>query len=136
MNLCIPIRHDEGLDSRVSPHFGSAPAFMVVDVDSKMHQTIANAQKHHEHGQCSPFEVLLGHSIDAIAVGGIGAGALSKLLAANIPVYMTKHATVDEVVEAYKLNGLRRLDPNDTCTHHGRGHDGHGHRHGPSAKNP
>jgi predicted Fe-Mo cluster-binding NifX family protein len=34
MNICIPTTDDEGLESKVCAHFGSAPAFLVVDTDS------------------------------------------------------------------------------------------------------
>ena len=35
MNLCIPITEDQGLQSPVSGHFGSAPYFMIVDTGSR-----------------------------------------------------------------------------------------------------
>ena len=34
MNICIPITRDNGIQSPVSLHFGSAPLFMVVDTES------------------------------------------------------------------------------------------------------
>ena len=31
MNVCIPINEDQGMKSEVCAHFGSAPAFLIVD---------------------------------------------------------------------------------------------------------
>ena len=35
MNLCIPVESDEGLNSRVCAHFGSAPAFLIVELETE-----------------------------------------------------------------------------------------------------
>ncbi len=35
MNICIPVNEDKGLQSPVCAHFGSAPAFMIVDTESR-----------------------------------------------------------------------------------------------------
>ena len=42
MQICIPVVEDKGLQSRVSAHFGSAPAFMIVDTESGACRAIAN----------------------------------------------------------------------------------------------
>ena len=46
MNICIPVEADEGLDSLVCGHFGSAPAFMVVDTDTENCRAITNGNPH------------------------------------------------------------------------------------------
>jgi len=35
MKLCIPISEDRGLDSPICGHFGSAPAFLLVDTETR-----------------------------------------------------------------------------------------------------
>ncbi|MCB9653209.1 MAG: NifB/NifX family molybdenum-iron cluster-binding protein [Deltaproteobacteria bacterium] len=120
--LCIPIKKDEGLASCVFGHFGSAPSFMLVDVDSGACEAVGNANQHHDHGRCSPLQALAGRGFDAIVVGGIGAGALSKLSAAGIPVYMAEHRTIAETIEAFKAQTLSLVDPNMACAHHGGQH--------------
>ena len=122
MNICVPIDTDNGLSSPVCAHFGSAPAFMIVDTDSGSCRAIANGNQHHGHGMCSPLQSLQGEHLDAMVVGGIGMGALNKLNAASIRIYVSEHATVAEVLAAFKAGTLRLMQPNMACAQHGQGH--------------
>ena len=122
MNICIPANKDEGLQSQVCAHFGSAPVFMIVDTDSGSCRAIRNNNQHHGHGMCMPLASIQGEHIDAMAVGGIGMGALNKLNAANIQVYISEHATVAETVTALKAGKLKLMQPNMACAQHGQGH--------------
>ncbi|HUK64176.1 MAG TPA: NifB/NifX family molybdenum-iron cluster-binding protein, partial [Dongiaceae bacterium] len=63
MNLCIPVEADRGLASRVSPHFGSAPAFLIVDARTDRYKAITNVNEHHAHGACNPIAALQGERI-------------------------------------------------------------------------
>jgi len=119
MTICIPITRDDGIQSPVSLHFGSAPIFMVVDTESGTCRAIANGNLHHDHGMCRPLAQLAGESVDAIVVGGIGIGALGKLKAGNIRVYFSEHPTVEETVAAFKTGTLKEVTPAMACAHHG-----------------
>ncbi len=123
MNICIPVESDRGLESRVSAHFGSAPAFMIVDTRTDRCRVIANHAERHVHGACTPVEALLGERVAGAVVGGIGMGALQRLNAADILVYLSEHATVAETLAAWKAGALKLVEPHMAC---GR----HGHRHG------
>ena len=122
MNICIPVEAENALSSPVCAHFGSAPAFMIVDVDTGSCRAIINRNQHHGHGMCMPLQSLQGEQIDGMVVGGIGMGALNKLNAANVQVYISRHATVGEVLEAFKAGSLKLMQPNMACAHHGHGH--------------
>ena len=122
MDICIPIDEDNGLQSRVCAHFGSAPAFMIVDTETGTCRAVPNTSQHHAHGMCMPLASLQGESIDGIVVGGIGMGALNKLMAANISVYLSEQGTVAETVAAFKAGTLKPMQPGMACAHHGRGH--------------
>ena len=122
MNICVPIEADNGLTSAVCAHFGSAPAFLIVDTDTDACRAIVNGNQHHGHGMCMPLQSLEGERIDGMVVGGIGMGALNKLTAAGIQVYISQHATVGEVVAAFKAGSLQVMQPGMACAHHGHGH--------------
>ena len=79
MKICFPTETLQGLQSPVYEHFGSAPGFVIVDTESKDVEEINNSDLHHAHGMCQPLKALGGRVVDAIAVGGIGMGALMKL---------------------------------------------------------
>jgi predicted Fe-Mo cluster-binding NifX family protein len=122
MNICVPVESENGLKSLVCAHFGSAPLFVVVDTDTGACRAIVNGDQHHAHGMCTPLGSLQRERIDGIVVGGIGMGALNKLNAANISVYAARHATVGEVVTAFKAGSLKLMHPGMACAHHGHGH--------------
>jgi len=128
VKICIPIEQDNGFQSPVCAHFGSAPAFMIVDTDSGDCRTLSNQNEHHAHGMCQPVAVLQGEQIDGMVVGGIGMGALNKLNAASIQVFVSTYATVAETVTAYKAGTLQLMQPGMACAGHGGGHGG---GHGP-----
>ena len=125
MNLCIPVDADNGLKSPVCAHFGSAPAFMIVDPDTGACHAIVNGNQHHGHGMCVPLQLVQGERIDGMVVGGIGMGAPNKLNASNIRVYVSEHATVGEVVAAFEAGSLKLMQPSMGCAQHGQ--HGHGH---------
>jgi predicted Fe-Mo cluster-binding NifX family protein len=122
MNICIPVEENKGLQSPVCPHFGSAPMFMMVDTDSGTCRAINNQNQEHAHGMCTPLASLQNERIDGMVVGGIGMGALNKLNAANIQVYVSDYSTVAETVGAFKAGTLELMRPGMACGHHGQGH--------------
>ena len=121
MNICIPIEAENGLDSAVCAHFGSAPAYLIVDVEKLSFRTVVNQNQHHSHGMCMPLQSLRGEAIDGMVVGGIGMGAFNKLQAANIQVYIAEHATVGEVVDAFRAGRMTPMQPGMTCSAHHHG---------------
>jgi predicted Fe-Mo cluster-binding NifX family protein len=124
MRICIPVEQDNGVDSRVCAHFGSAPYFLIVDSDTQACEPIVNNGAHHAHGMCQPLALLEGREIDGVVVGGIGRGALFRLQAANIGVFLSEYATVRETIDAHKAGTLRPVDPANACAGHGHGTDG------------
>jgi predicted Fe-Mo cluster-binding NifX family protein len=120
MNVCIPISEDRGLESPVCGHFGSAPAFLVVDTDTRAHRVLVNTNAHHEHGRCAPIALLASEHVAAFVVGGIGPGALANLLAMGVAVYRGALGPVADALDALASGSLPGVTPADTC----------GHRHG------
>jgi predicted Fe-Mo cluster-binding NifX family protein len=119
MNICIPVTDDKGLESPVSAHFGSAPLFLIVDTEGGTCRTISNRNLNHGHGMCQPLLSLAGEGVDGMVVGGIGMGALGKLQAANIQVYLSEFPTAAATVEAFKAGKLKVVTPQTACGHHG-----------------
>lgn len=118
MTICLPVTRDLGMDSPLSPHFGSAPLFLIVDSESGAHRTVSNGNRHHAHGMCSPLDALAGERVDGVVVGGIGGGALAKLNAAGIRVFFSAHPTVAEAVAAVRAGTLQPMTPELACAHH------------------
>jgi len=121
MKVCFPVEKDEGIESAVYGHFGSAPTFVVIDTDQANVGSISNANQIHEHGACNPIMALGGRQFDAIVVGGIGAGALMKLNAEGIKVYRAVEQTVKDNLALLKDSLLPELTMNQTCAGHAGG---------------
>lgn len=128
MKLCLPVEANNGIDSPVCAHFGSAPFFMIVDTDTFDCKAVPNTNQHHTHGICQPLAVLSNEKFDGIVVGGIGMGALNKLKASNIKVYQTKSSDIKDTVEAYLKGTLIEVTPHTACNHDHEA-SGHGHKH-------
>jgi len=121
MKFCFPVQHDEGMESAVFGHFGSAPVFIIVDTTSGQVSTIQNGDQHHAHGACNPLKALNNQQIDAVVVGGIGAGALSRLAQSGIKVYRAQSRTVRENLALHQAQGLSEYALQSVCGGHGHG---------------
>lgn len=120
MKICFPVQKDEGLDSSVFNHFGSAPMFMVVDMETNSLATISNNDQHHVHGACNPMKALDNQQVDAIVVGGIGAGALSRLNQMGISVHQSQAATVRDNIALFTSRRLPVLTMQGCCGGHSK----------------
>jgi predicted Fe-Mo cluster-binding NifX family protein len=119
MKICFPVNQNQGLESRVFNHFGSAPMFLIVDADSRTVAEVVNRDLNHPHGACRPLRAMGGQVVDAIAVGGIGAGALSGLKQAGLRVYQAQAGTVAENLERLAAQELQELTLQQVCGGHG-----------------
>jgi predicted Fe-Mo cluster-binding NifX family protein len=121
MKIGFAVQMDSGMESIIYGHFGSAPAFIIVDTELNQATGLDNRNIHHEHGACNPIMALNGNQIDAMVVGGIGPGALMKLNAMGIKVYAAGAMTVKENVGLIAENRLQELSMENSCrTHQGQ----------------
>ena len=124
MKVCFAVQKDEGMESAVYGHFGSAPAFMLVDTERKSIDMVSNKDLIHAHGACNPIMALDGRNVQAVVVGGIGGGALMKLNAAGIKVYGSKAGTIKGNLDLLMTDRLPEISLENTCAGHqgGCGH--------------
>lgn len=118
MKICFPAQKDDGLDSTVYNHFGSAPIFLVVDTETNGLAAINNQDQHHSHGACNPMKALDNQRVDAIVVGGIGAGALTRLNQMGIRVHRSQAETVRENMAMFASQSLPELAVQGCCGGH------------------
>lgn len=121
MKIAFPSQDDIGAESAVYGHFGSASFFVIVDSEDGTLETVANQDRDHSHGHCQPLKALGGATVEAVVVGGIGAGALRGLLAGGIKVYRGVEGTVRENLQMIKAGHLPEFTFDQTCAGHGHG---------------
>lgn len=126
MKLCIPTLDDGGARGRLSPHFGSAPYFTLVDLETGELQVVENRHSHHEHGSCEPSAALKGHAVGTVICPGLGRRAFARLKRAGIVVYVSDEDDVSAALAAFRTGKVRRLTAEEAC-HGGRRH-AHSHR--------
>jgi len=124
VKVCFPVEKDEGMGSAVYGHFGSAPGFVMVDTESQSVVTVGNRDMIHDHGSCNPIMAIGGRGIDAVVVGGIGAGALNRLNAEGIRVFASAADTIGKNMDLLKEGKLPLLTLQHTCGGH-QGECGH-----------
>lgn len=120
MKICFPVQNDEGMGSTVYNHFGSAPIFMVVDTNTNSVAPINNQDQHHAHGACNPMKALDNQKVDAIVVGGIGAGALTRLNQMGITVHRAQAVTIRENIDLLASKSLPVLTVQGCCGGHSK----------------
>ena len=130
MKVCIPVSENKGMESLPYGHFGSAPEFVICDLESNEVKSINNGDLGHEHGKCQPLKALANKAVDAVIVRGIGAGAISKLNSMGTKVYQGIEGNVKENIKLLQENKLQELSKDDACSHnHSDGGCAHGHGH-------
>jgi predicted Fe-Mo cluster-binding NifX family protein len=120
MKICFPVQEDKGMSSAVYNHFGSAPVFLVFDTDTSSMSAINNRDQHHVHGACNPLKALDNQKVDAIVVGGIGAGALTRLNQMGIRVHRAQAGTIVENISMLNAGTLPELTLQGCCGGHGK----------------
>ncbi len=124
MKVCFPVEAAEGLNSMVYGHFGSAPAFLMVDTETNQAESVAGASEHGFGGQCQPLSKFGGREVDALVVAGIGGGALMRLGAAGIKVFRAVEGTVQDNLDLLARGVLPHFEPGQVCQGHARDHGG------------
>ena len=118
MKIAFPTLEDNGLNSAVYGHFGTAARFIVVDTVSGKYDTVDNADQHHLHGNCQPLKALGTAPVQAVVVGGIGAGALRKLIEAGIQTYRAVEGSVADNLNLIETRKLPKFTLQQTCGGH------------------
>jgi predicted Fe-Mo cluster-binding NifX family protein len=103
--IVIPAEDGNGLDARLSEHFGRAPYFIVIELNEDGSisnvQAISNESEHFGGSGRPPYR-LLQLKPNAIITYGMGPRALSIFQEAGVAVLKANANTVKEVIEAYK----------------------------------
>ncbi len=120
IRIVIPVENTNGLNARLSQHFGRAPYFAVVELDENGKvlslQMVPNKSEHFG-GMGRPPEIIMSLRPNAVITYGMGFRALNMFQSANVAVLQTNKDFVKDVVEAYNKDELVELT--EGC-HHAR----------------
>jgi predicted Fe-Mo cluster-binding NifX family protein len=123
--IIIPVENQNGLEATVARHFGQAPYYTLVEIDSKGETAKIEASPNtgeHMGGTGHPHENLHSLKPDVIAAYGMGQGGLQSFKSAGTRVLKAEGNTVREVVANFKKGILKELTGGCEHAHH---HDHH-----------
>ena len=117
----IPIESDNGLDSKVTNHFGKAPYYFLAEGDS--FRVIKNTSNHFG-GKEHPPVVLKNAGVNVVLAGRMGDHARQIFDKFGIKVYYGVKDTVKDTLELFK-NGKLSDSPLETDGEHHHHHHDH-----------
>jgi predicted Fe-Mo cluster-binding NifX family protein len=125
MKIAITAETNQGLDSQVAQHFGHAPYFVLVDVESgtvTATQNLANPfAEAHEPGQIPAF--IKQQQAEVMLSGGMGGRAIEFFTQAGIKTATGASGTVRQSLEKYLGGTLTAAAPCAESVAHGHTHD-------------
>ncbi len=116
--IAVPSMNQGGLDGVRAGHFGHCDVFTLIDVEEgqiKEVTTIANRE--HVQGGCMvPVNLLAGHNVNALIVGGIGMRPLMGFKQVGIEVYHdAERPDIRPVVEDLIAGRLAMIKEDQVC---------------------
>jgi predicted Fe-Mo cluster-binding NifX family protein len=121
--LVVATENQDGLNALIAEHFGRAPYFTIIDLDSDKKWEVVNVKaientSEHRGGVGSPHEPITKLHPKALIVQGMGPRGIMAFQSAGIEVLKANAGTVKEVVEAYKQGRLTELTEGCAEAHH------------------
>jgi predicted Fe-Mo cluster-binding NifX family protein len=119
--IVIPVEDESGLTARIAEHFGRAPYFAIVELDSE--GNVSNVKilpntGEHAGGMGQTHDNIVKLKPNAIIVYGMGPRGLSAFQDAGVAVLRAEADTVASVVAAYKEDKLKELTEGCHHAHH------------------
>jgi len=117
MRLCVPTMEDGGLDGLVCDHFGRAPTFTVIDLDSNEVQVVKNRSEHMG-GLGKPPEHVAKTGAKIMICSGLGPKAIDMLQSLGIQVFVGATGTVKDSVQMWRDGKLQLASHDIACKEH------------------
>jgi len=121
--IAISSMDADGLNSRVSGHFGRCPYFIIANIEDNTviaTEAVANPYaQHHQPGQVPQF--ISEQGVDVMLSGGMGRRAVDFFNQFGIEVATGAAGTVGQAVQAYlngRLNGAKPCAESERHHHH------------------
>ena len=119
--IIVPTTEDGGLDSQLAEHFGRAPYFTVIDLDTdgkvSSVKAVANSGEH-VGGSGLTHDNILELKPNAIIVYGMGPRGLMSFQNAGVAVLKANADTIKQIISAYNENSLKELTEGCHEAHH------------------
>ena len=117
VKVSIPTLGNLGLDEYVSEHFGRAPTFTIVDLETNEVKVIPNTSQHMG-GEGYPPEIMARQGVEVMLCSGLGPRAIALFEQLGIEVYVGAYGTVRETIQAWQAGRLQMATDENACKAH------------------
>ncbi len=124
--IAVPSNGEGGMGGTRAGHFGHCDVFTFIDVENGEIKTVSTLQnQEHVQGGCMvPVNLLAGHNVNALVVGGIGMRPLMGFKQVGIEVYYDgERPDIKPVVEDLIAGKLKQITDDQVCGGGGGGTD-------------
>ncbi|MFC1787557.1 NifB/NifX family molybdenum-iron cluster-binding protein [Halobacteriota archaeon] len=118
MKVCLPTMNQGGMNDMVSPHFGRAPTFTIVDTETKEVDVLPNTSEHMGGIKLAP-EIVSEAGVQIMICSGLGAKAIQMFEQFGIEVFVGAAGTVKDMIGAWKAGLLQEATDENACREHG-----------------
>ena len=118
MKVAIPTTGERGLDEYIEQHFGRAPTFTIIEMETNEVRVIPNTSEHMG-GVGLPPELLASEGIDVMLAAGLGRKAIMMFEERGIMVYIGASGTVKETIQLWQEGKLQVATDENACKQHG-----------------
>ncbi len=101
MKICVPLTEENGMDSKISDHFGKSPFLAFYD-DETQKLEIVKVTRKHASGQLTIAEIVLNSGADVLICSNIGPKAID-LLKKHIYILPEATGTLGQVLRKFKM---------------------------------
>lgn len=115
MKIAFPIKTDNGLESEIYDHFGTAEQFIIVDSESRTFEIAENQKCSDEKSPCKSHQFAKELTIDAVVTHCIGQGSLRNLNASTITVYQAQEGSLLDNLALMEQGKLKLFHMFDIC---------------------
>ncbi len=124
MKVCVPSMEIGGLDDYICEHFGRAPTFTVVDLDTGEVEIIPNTSEHMG-GIGKPPELIAKAGVDVMICSNLGPKAIAMFRQLGIKVYVGASGKVRDAIRLWQEGRLMEGTEAIACSEHRHGGFGH-----------
>ena len=119
MKVCVSSTGRE-LTSSVDPRFGRASFFIFIDSETKEYEAAANGAGGAGGAGVQAANLVCEKKADCVLTGNIGPNAFSVLQTAGIDSFLGIEGTVEESLDMYLQNKLKKAEDPSNAGHPGR----------------
>lgn len=129
MKVAFPVKENKGLESIIDSHFGTAPRFLIVDVDTHAFEETENQKLGSDH-KCKTSIFKKEDGVNAVVTRCMGDGSQRSLNESNIQVFQAQEGSVIKNLNLLKKEKLKLFHMFDMCrTQKNKKEGGCGHHH-------